>query len=413
MSNNFPVVLNEPTLDLFPALVENEIHLLSEAKRLLELEFPGHSLLNIWLAGVNNIRRRIESYGIELFQSAVEDEAGRKKYNEDGETINERWSGVDDLVLINGASKLGILSKKAGKSLEMINWMRNHASPAHGSDSTVQAKDVIALAIMLQTNLFESEMPDPGHSPSGLFKPIKTIELADEKLELFKDQIKSFKAHEIRTVFGFLLDMICKGEDPSYKNAKELFPEVWNKSNENLKKSAGQKYHSYLTNSSEDSGGKTRVLESLVQVKGVKYIPDAARATIYRHIAKKIAEAKNTSYGWNNEEKAAKSLAQFGPHVPSIAFEDVYQEIIAVWCGNYWGRSQAHLTLKPFIDSLDSIKLMVLARMFKDNERVTEELFQDKPKRMAKKLLTQIKNKLTLEANINEIDEIKDSLDTI
>jgi len=35
-------------------------------------------------------------------------------------------------------------------------------------------------------------------------------------------------------------------------------------------------------------------------------------------------------YGWSDEEKAAKSLAQFDPYVPSIAFEDVYQEILAV-----------------------------------------------------------------------------------
>ncbi|WP_315983533.1 hypothetical protein [Aliamphritea spongicola] len=106
-------------------------------------------------------------------------------------------------------------------------------------------------------------------------------------------------------------------------------------------KSAGQRYHSYLidpdSDTSDDKGAKIRVLETLVKVEGIKFIPDAARASLYRHTIKQLAKAKDTSYGWTDEDKAAKALAQFGPHVPSIAFEDVYQEILAVWCGNYWG----------------------------------------------------------------------------
>jgi len=124
-----------------------------------------------------------------------------------------------------------------------------------------------------------------------------------------------------------------------------------------------------------------------------------------------LAKAKDTSYGWGDEEKAAKALAQFGPHVPSIAFEDVYQEILAVWCGNYWGRSTAHVTLKPFVDALNSNQLMTLARMFKDNERANGELFQGKPSAKAKALLDYIKGRLTIQASIDEIDEIKDLID--
>ncbi len=137
MTDNLPAILGEPSKDKFPATVDAEIGYLSQARKLLDAGFPDHSLLDIWNAAVHNLRRRIEAYGIELFSSAVKDEAGRKKFDKDGETLGERWSGVDDLTLINGATKLGVLNKKAGKSLEMINWMRNHASPAHGSDDAV------------------------------------------------------------------------------------------------------------------------------------------------------------------------------------------------------------------------------------------------------------------------------------
>lgn len=415
VTENLPAILGEPSKDNFPATVDAEIGYLSQARKLLDAGFPDHSLLDIWNAAVHNLRRRMEAYGIELFSSAVKDEAGRKKYDKDGETLGERWSGVDDLTLINGATKLGVLNKKAGKSLEMINWMRNHASPAHGSDDSVEAEEVFGLALMLQKNLFEAEMPDPGHSPSGLFEPIKSAELSEENEEILRDQIRAFKPGDIRLTFGFLLDMICKGESPSHENASKLFPEAWDRANEDLMKSAGQRYHSYLvdpdSDSSDDKGAKIRVLETLVKVEGIKYIPDAARASLYRHAVKQLAKAKDTSYGWGDEEKAAKALAQFGPYVPSIAFEDVYQEILAVWCGNYWGRSTAHVSLKPFVDSLNSNQLMTLARMFKDNERANGELFQGKPSAKAKALLDYIKGKLTIQASIDEIDEIKDLID--
>lgn len=410
MSSNLPVLLSSPSTVNFPATVNTEIEFLSQARKLLDAGFPDHSLLDIWNAAVHNLRRRVEAYGIDLFISAIKDDSGRKKYDKDGETINERWSGVDDMTLINGATKLGVLHKKAGKSLEMINWMRNHASPAHASDSKVEAEDVFSLALMLQKNLFESAMPDPGHSPSGLFEPIKKSELSAENIELLKDQIRAFKQGDIRITFGFLLDLITKGESPALSNASHLFAEVWDKSNDDLKKTAGQRYHSYLlepeSDTSDDGGAKIRVLETLVKVDGVKFIPDAARASLYRHAIKQLAKAKDTSYGWGDEEKAAKALAQFGPHVPSIAFEDVYQEILTVWIGNYWGRSAAHQTLKPFIDVLNSNQLIALARLFIDNERASAELVSSKPKANAKELLEGIKDKLTIQASIDEVDEI-------
>lgn len=410
MSSTLPALLSSPSTVNFPATVSTEIEFLSQARKLLDAGFPDHSLLDIWNAAVHNLRRRVEAYGLDLFTSAVKDDSGRKKYDKDGETINERWAGVDDLTLINGATKLGVLNKKAGKSLEMMNWMRNHASPAHASDNKVESEDVFALALMLQKNLFEAEMPDPGHSPSGLFEPIKKAELSAENIDLLKDQIRAFKQGDIRITFGFLLDLITKGENPAHNNASNLFEEVWEKSNDDLKKSAGQRYHSYLlepdADTSEDGGAKIRVLETLVKVDGIKYIPDAARASLYRHAIKQLAKAKNTSYGWNDEEKAAKALAQFGPHVPSIAFEDVYQEILTVWVGNYWGRSAAYSSLEPFINVLNSNQLMALSRLFIDNERANEELISSKPKSKAKELLEDIKGKLTIQASIDEIDKI-------
>ena len=410
MTDNLPAILEAPNDGNFPALVERETDLLAQARKLFDGEFYDHALLDIWNAAISNMRRKIEAYGVELFQSVVKDEPGRKKYNSEGETLPERWSGVDDLTLISGATNLGLVNKKAGKSLEMINWMRNHASPAHDSDHKVEKEDVIGLVIILQKNLFETTLPDPDHSVSGLFEPVKSSELGSDEIELLVDQINGLRVADIKVAFGFMLDLLCQGEEPALENIWELFPAVWERANEDLRKTAGLRYHGYKLNpdsdESEDKGAAIRILDFLTEVSGIKYIPDGARAAIYRRAAKKLASAKNTSYGWAAEQKAAKTLKQFGPHVPSIAFTEVYQEILSVWCGNYWGRSTAYVRLQEFIDTLNSKRVMELASMFRDNERVQSEMFQTKPKKQAVTFLNELKDKVTIQAHKDEIDEI-------
>jgi hypothetical protein len=410
MTENLPAILESANGDNFPALVARETDLLGQARKLFDAEFYDHALLDIWNAAISNLRRRVEAYGVDLFQSVVKDEPGRKKYTAEGETLSERWASVDDLTLIAGAINLGLVNKKAGKSLEMINWMRNHASPAHDSDHKVEKEDVIGLVLILQKNLFETNLPDPGYSVSGLFEPVKASELGDEEIELLIDQINGLRVADIKVAFGFMLDLLCKGEEPAVDNVWELFPAVWERANEDLRKAAGLRYHGYKLNpesdDSEDQGAAVRILDFLTDISGIKYIPDGARAAIYRRAAKKLVSAKNTSYGWTSEQKAAKTLKQFGPHIPSIAFTEVYQEILSVWCGNYWGRSTAFASLKEFIDTLNSKKIMELAGMFRDNERVKSELFQSKPKKQAKALLTTLKGKVTIQAHKDEIDEI-------
>lgn len=410
MKTLLPALLDNPHKQDFPAIVKRESDLLGQARKLFDAGFYDHSLLDVWNASVHNLRRRIEAYGVDLFESVAKEESGRKKYDKDGETVSERWSGVDDLVLISCSTKLGLLNKKAGKSLEMINWMRNHASPAHDSDHKVEKEDVIGLVLILQKSLFELPLPDAGHSVSGLFDPIKKAKLGKDELEVLSDQIASLKVADVKVAFGFFLDLLCKGVEPALANTKKLFPSVWKRATDDLKKTAGLRYHGYKLNPGEDDsldkGAATRILDFLTESEGIQYIPDGARASIFRRAAKGLASAKDASYGWPSEISAAKTLEQFGACVPSTAFNEVYQEILAVWCGNYWGDSGASAYLEEFIDALNTSQLREIANMFVDNERVKAELFQSRPKEKAKKLLKSIQKKLTIQAHLDELDAI-------
>ena len=409
MTETLPAILITPSKEMFPVLVSQETGLLQQARKLFDAEFYDHALLDIWNASVHNLRRRVEAYGVDLFLSVVKDEPGRKRYDLSGDTLNERWQDVDDLTLISGATSLGLLNRKAGKALEMINWMRNHASPAHGTDSKVEKEDVLGLVLLLQKNLFEAPLPDPGHSVSSLFDPVKTAKLSKEQEDLLRDQVRGLRQQDLRICFGFMLDMLCMGNEPALQNTKSLFPLVWERATEDLRKTTGVKYHQLSINpdadESSDKGGRVRLLDFLIQVNGIQYIPDAARAAIYRHAAKQLAKAKDSSYGWASEVTAATTLEQLGPSVPSICFEEVYQEILAVWCGNYWGRSGAHAHLQASIDRLNTDQIRTVVSMFRNNARVRDELHQTKPKARGLELLSTLRKRVTIASHVGEVDE--------
>ncbi len=411
-TTTLPAIL-EGKLAPFP-IDDDEGGLLRRARQLLDAGFPPHALLDLWSAAVNNLRRRVERYGVEMFVQAVEDEPGRKKYDRDGEHLTDRWGGVDDLVVVAGAAKLGLLGRKAAKVLETINWMRNHASAAHHGESHVQQSDVVALAVMLETSLFSEPLPDPGHSVTGLFEPVKTISLEGDALDALSDQIKALPPAQLRTAFGFLLSELCGGATPAARNAAKLLAVAWGLASEEQRQFAGQRCHTYAVDSSldqsVDKSAQTRLLEFLVQVGGVAYIPDGTRARYFRKAAQALAVAKDSSYGWSDEEAAARQLAQFGPCVPGIAFEEVYQEVLAVWFGNYWGRSGANDVLAPFIDDLDTDKLRKLVALLGTNHRARHELHHDGPRKRALTLLSEIRGRLTLAAHQDEVDTVISSL---
>lgn len=408
------VLIEKSELGQYKALDDNEIIMLDKASQLMNLGFPEHSLLEIWNSGIHNLRRRVEAYSIDMFLSNISSMSGRKNYKKDGDTLSERWAGVDDENLIKGARQLGVLNKKAEKALEMIEWMRNHASPSHDSDDCVSQEDVMGLVLIMKKNLFELPMPDPGHSPVGLIEPVKKSELTEEQKDLFIQQIEGYSNKDIRMLFGFGIEEICKGDEPMYSNICALFPTIWEKATDDLKTNMGMKFHNYMFDPSSDDScdvnAKSRIYEMLISVKGIKYIPEATRAIVYRRMAGNLHDAKNTIYGWNLEYRAAKSLAQAGPYVPSIAFEEVYQEILCVWCGNYWGRSEAYSVLNEFIFEMQTQDRLKIARLFASNDRVREELFQNKPNREAVELLNKIANSFSVESHITEVETIIDNI---
>lgn len=107
LDTKFPRLLHvDEARAAFP-IVEVELDYIGRAVGLLRAGFHSHALLDLWNAAVHNLRRRVEAHSVELWSSVVSSLGGRNKYNKDGDTLAERWCGVDDAILIQGCQRLG------------------------------------------------------------------------------------------------------------------------------------------------------------------------------------------------------------------------------------------------------------------------------------------------------------------
>ena len=185
-------------------------------------------------------------------------------------------------------------------------------------------------------------------------------------------------------------------------------PHAWANAGEDLRNAVGETYFSYTldpaSDPSNDQAAASRLLDLLISQAGFRHIPESGRIGLFRRAARQLAVAKNTPYGWADENLQASTLAQFGTPVPRLAVEEVYQEILVVYCGNYWGRSVAYSILQPFLDTLDTTGIRLVASLFANNSRVQSELGNSKPKFNAVHLLGQLRARLTIASHQGEVD---------
>lgn len=411
-----PMILSEIDRipEVFAVATDYEIAHFRRAHELFELDYYGHCLLDLWAAAIFNLRRKIEAYGIDLFEAIASELPGaKKKVRSDRDTLNERWAGVDDLNVIEGAQRLGIITKKAAQQLKNVNWLRSHASPAHPTDEMVEREDVAMAAVIVQRYVFSEDLPAPGFSVRDLIRPLKGSDLTD-RCDTIREQLDNLSNADRSAIVGVFTDLICKGEVPGLTNAEMFFPAVWERATEDVKKRVGTRYHTLWmdpsTDDSADGNAASRLLDTLVRANGVKYVPDPTRAVLFRRAATKLRKAKDVYYGWREEEAVARTLVQLGMNVPDAVFLEVYREILAAWFGNYWGRSQSHHILWPFVDILSPKRIRDVVRLLASDERVREELYQSKPKARAREFLEDLKNRVALESDKKLVDDTIRSL---
>ena len=406
---------NYGLLDLNSQLLnEEEQKLLKESADLFQKGYPKYAVIALWNAAVSNLRRRAETIGIEYFFS---DETNNK-YNSTGTTLDERWRNIKDYDLIERCYSVGIVSPKGRDTLKTILSMRNSFSGAHYSSCEINENDLLAYVLLLVSNLFSLDFPKPVINFKALRETIENNLLNENSIDYLKSNIESYEPRMIVTLLGYFKDKLAEGKEPALANIKNLFSSIWEKADDPLRTSFAKSIADYqngiISDKSDDHGAESRLYEMLLTVRGVRYLSEDFRKKIYEKLITNLARAKNTFYGWGLEVQAAKALAQVSYEaIPKSIFKELYACILAVLCGNGWGRSGAKEYLEDFIFQLPAKKRVEVAQLFCTSSFARNELYLPLPKKNALELLDRIKNSLTNESQKMIVLEIEKSVKEI
>ncbi|WP_072679650.1 hypothetical protein [Arcobacter sp. LA11] len=148
MKYSLPSILLNPNKFDY-SLDDLEISYFQDAKKDLIKKYYNLVSKSIWKAILNNLRRRIELYGIDYFIDNL-DENEKNIYFRNSYTLTEKLSLLNNLTIIKNCLKLNIISGKTYTVLNFFYWFHKN-----DSNEPVLFEDIISIITLLEKNLFK------------------------------------------------------------------------------------------------------------------------------------------------------------------------------------------------------------------------------------------------------------------
>lgn len=381
--------------DAYKELAPSEMRQIEKAAKAFEAGLPDAALDYIWNATIQNLQRKVEAYGADIFLASFD---GRKiNLRRSQDSLVDRWERVDAFDVLTGCQRIGLISRKGLKALELINWLRNHASAAHSTDEEVDEADLQIAYITITKEVFSKPLPEPAFDFKVVIEPLKTTDLAGDE-DRCKEIFGRFNQRDASTCLSMLVSLYLDDEPIGRQNAITIIPIVWPLASEEARRAVGQKHFEFhfevqLSSEAAPHGAAERVLEILKLVGGLRYIPDHLRGDMYRALAVRLAQAKDSFFGWDSEVAIAKEIMELGDlAIPDEAFDDLSLGIIRVCCGNQWGRSGAYYHLEPLREALSEVQIEKWLKLMESDRQVKEELTEKRPNKRALELIEDLKD---------------------
>jgi len=151
MSRNLPAILLNPNKFDY-SLNDLEIGYLREARQALIKKKYNLVLNSLWRAVNNNLKRRIEQYGINEFLDNLDD-SEKNIYFKNSYSISQKFSLLNNLVVIKNSLKLKIISEKTYTVLNFFYWLNKN-----NSNEPITFLDVTSVSSLLEQNLFKLQI---------------------------------------------------------------------------------------------------------------------------------------------------------------------------------------------------------------------------------------------------------------
>lgn len=362
----------------------------------------------LWDETVKSLRGTIVSYDLTYFYSIAEQINGkyRNLYNEDD------LKYILDHDLLEISKRMGLIDDHGYKTLENVNYLRNHASSAHPNENELTG---IKLLSLLEDCIKYVIILEPNHSVleiKKLFHNLRKNIIPDEDFKLIADSILEQPQVRIDDFLTSIFGVYCGDghEEYVYNNIENISKLIWPSSSNDTKYAIGSKFGIFRKNG--DVTKRDRVNRFLENVDGLRYKDEDS---LVAEILDKLQLLRSAHFGMNNfynEYSYARDIEQIIPRggVP----EPVKQMFIKIICLCYSGNGngfrdgideQAVEIYLKLINTFNAEDTKRFILMFQDSE-FTVDLYKSKADRRMRQLCEILKSRNSNKNILNALDVI-------
>jgi hypothetical protein len=327
----------------------------------------------LWNETISSLRKLIIQ--IDLLYVLLVLEKLNSKYK--GFSSEDDLNGVSDHDLLESCRRIGLLNDISHKKLELINYMRNHASAAHPTDNRVN--DAYEMLGWLRTCLKEVISAEIDHSVISvkqLLVNIRTVSIPESDFPAIGSQIAKLSQERIDdftwTLFGMFTDP--RQKELVSLNIEKIGHYAWNSSSVNRRLEIGAKFGLFRVNGEVDRKDLTEKFLSIVG--GLAYKDNDSLAG---ELIEKLESLKSAHFGSNNfynESPYARDLKRSLPSSGSIpkAAKNMWVKVISIcYIGNGRGYKegvdeQALPYYTDYISKFGEDEISIFLKLFTDTE---------------------------------------------
>ncbi len=285
----------------------------------------------LWDETVAELRRRIASYDLAYFYDVAVTSPERRKQLRTADDL----SRVEDQELIRAAREMALISSVGFQQLDLIRYMRNHASAAHPNQNDVLAYQLLGF---LQTCIVEViTLPESNEvaETKRLLRNVRegTVDTSSAAVaaEFFRG-LGQVQADNIAAgLFGIYVE--DQSTEPARDAVRLLLPQLWILVSEEQRQQFGVRYGRYAANGDTAQASLARQL--LDVVGGSAYLPEPVRVS---ELASAIEDLQAAHRGFNNfytEPAPARRLnALAGEHLPNAVLAPYVSTLVDVFLTN-------------------------------------------------------------------------------
>ena len=289
----------------------------------------------LWDETIGELRKRISNYDLSyFFDVAISDPERRKNLTTEEDLLN-----ISDYELLLGARKIEIILDVGFKQLDLIRYMRNHASAAHPNHNEISAYQFVGWVETCIKEVISLPQSKIVARTSELLKNIRTGNIDKNsaiEVAAFFDELPQIKADTLASGF-FGIYVNAKSSQSARDGVAILFPKLWPKVSEEQKHELGIKYGRFQANG--DSKGTELSRKIFTILRANEYLPEGTRSAEIMTAIEELIDAHEGLNNFYRELVPARRLESLigNQSVPQSVCQRYVEVLVKVFLTNSYG----------------------------------------------------------------------------